>query len=197
MPSRLLGAEDQGMIRKALATLLDLEAAFEVVATVGRGDEVAAAAASSRPDVALLDIEMPGIDGLAAAAVLARQLPACRSLILTTFGRPGYLRRAMDAGASAFVARSAPAEEVLGGIRHAAVAATSFTASGLPAALARRRATQTALALSGREAEVLRLLRDGCRCPRSPGRCSSATRRRRPTWPGCTTSWERPTGHRP
>jgi len=96
---RLLLADDQELIRSALAALLGLESDFEVVATVARGDEVVAAAKACHPDVALLDIEMPGIDGLAAASVLAQEVPECRSLILTTFGRPGYLRRAMEAGA--------------------------------------------------------------------------------------------------
>ena len=102
---RLLLADDQELIRSALAVMLALEEDFEVVATVGRGDEVAAAAKQHHPDVALLDIEMPGIDGLAAAAVLAQEVPECRSLILTTFGRPGYLRRAMESGAYGFVSK--------------------------------------------------------------------------------------------
>jgi len=102
---RLLLADDQELVRTALAALLTLEEDFEVVATVGRGDEVVAAAKAHRPDVALLDIQMPGIDGLAAAAVLAQELPECRSLILTTFGRPGYLRRAMESGARGFVVK--------------------------------------------------------------------------------------------
>src|SRR6185312_3008073 len=87
-PIRLLLADDQALIRSALAALLELEADFEVVAQVGRGDEVVAAARSARPDVALLDIEMPGLDGIAAATALARELPSCRVIILTTFGRP-------------------------------------------------------------------------------------------------------------
>jgi two-component system response regulator DesR len=87
------------------------------VASVGRGDEIAAAARECDPDVALLDIEMPGIDGLAAAAVLAREAPNCRSLILTTFGRPGYLRRAMESGAHGFVVKDAPAEHLADAIR--------------------------------------------------------------------------------
>ena len=86
---RLLLADDQELIRSALAVLLALQDDFEVVASVGRGDEVVAAARAHQPDIALLDIEMPGIDGLAAAGVLAQELPQCRSLILTTFGRPG------------------------------------------------------------------------------------------------------------
>jgi two-component system response regulator DesR len=102
---RLLLADDQEMVRQALGALLDLEDDFEVVASVGRGDEIVAAAREHRPDVALLDIEMPGLDGLAAAAVLAAQVPDCRVVMLTTFGRAGYLRRAMEAGAVGFVVK--------------------------------------------------------------------------------------------
>ena len=117
---RLLLADDQELVRTALAALLGLEEDFEVVVTVGRGDEVVAAAKAHRPDVALLDIQMPGIDGLAAAAVLAQELPECRSLILTTFGRPGYLRRAMESGARGFVVKDAPAEQLSDAIRRVA-----------------------------------------------------------------------------
>jgi two-component system, NarL family, response regulator DesR len=114
---RLLLADDQELIRSALAALLALEPDFEVVASVGRGDEVAAAAREHQPDVALLDIDMPGIDGLAAAGVLAQEVPQCRALILTTFGRPGYLRRAMESGASGFVVKDAPPEQLADAIR--------------------------------------------------------------------------------
>jgi two-component system, NarL family, response regulator DesR len=120
MTIRLLLADDQELIRSALAALLGLEEDFEVVATVGRGDEVVAAAKAHRPDIALLDIEMPGIDGLAAAAVLAQEMPGCRALILTTFGRPGYLRRAMESGAQGFVVKDAPAEQLADAIRRVA-----------------------------------------------------------------------------
>ncbi len=117
---RLLLADDQGLIRSALAALLALEDDFEVVATVGRGDEVVAAAKEHHADVALLDIEMPGIDGLAAASVLAQEVPECRALILTTFGRPGYLRRAMESGAGGFVVKDAPPEQLADAIRRVA-----------------------------------------------------------------------------
>jgi two-component system, NarL family, response regulator DesR len=117
MTVRLLLADDQELVRSALAALLELEDDFEVVATVGRGDEVVPAAKAHHPDVALLDIEMPGIDGLAAAGVLAHEVPECRSLILTTFGRPGYLRRAMESGASGFVVKDVPAEQLANAIR--------------------------------------------------------------------------------
>jgi len=114
---RVLLAEDQAMVREALGTLLSLEDDVEVVAQVGRGDEVVAAALKTTPDVALLDIEMPGQDGLAAAAALARDVPSCRTLIRTTFGRPGYLRRAMDAGVWGFLIKDAPAAELATSIR--------------------------------------------------------------------------------
>jgi two-component system response regulator DesR len=117
MTIRLLLADDQELVRSALRALLDLEEDFEVVASVGRGDEVTQAAKKHRPDVALLDIEMPGLDGLAAAAVLADQLPSCRVVMLTTFGRAGYLRRAMEAGAVGFVVKDAPAEVLAAAIR--------------------------------------------------------------------------------
>ncbi|MFD2472786.1 response regulator [Amycolatopsis silviterrae] len=117
MTIRLLLADDQALVRQALSTLLDLEDDFAVVAQVGRGDEVVAAAREHEPDVALLDIEMPGLDGLAAAAVLAEQVPGCRVVVLTTFGRAGYLRRAMEAGAVGFVVKDAPAEALADAIR--------------------------------------------------------------------------------
>ena len=117
MTIRLLLADDQALVREALCALLALEEDFEVVAAVGRGDEVVAAAREHRPDVALLDIEMPGLDGLAAAAVLAAQVPDCRVVILTTFGRAGYLRRAMEAGAAGFVVKDAPSDVLADAIR--------------------------------------------------------------------------------
>jgi two-component system response regulator DesR len=114
---RVLVAEDQAMVRGALASLLALEDDIEVVAEVERGDRVLDLARTWRVDVALLDIEMPGLDGIAAAAELARELPDTRSLILTTFGRPGYLRRAIESGASGFLLKDAPASELADAIR--------------------------------------------------------------------------------
>jgi two-component system, NarL family, response regulator DesR len=144
---RLLLADDQELIRSALAVMLDLEDDFEVVALVGRGDEVIAAAREHRPDVALLDIEMPGIDGLAAAGVLAQEMPGCRALILTTFGRPGFLRRAMESGAFGFVVKDAPPERLADAIRRVAAGervvdpslAAATLASGVSPLTARER----------------------------------------------------------
>jgi two-component system response regulator DesR len=110
-------AEDQAMVRGALVALLTLEEDVEIVAEAARGDEVVPAALGALPDVALLDIEMPGGDGLAAAALLKEKLPSCRVIILTTFGRAGYLRRAMEAGASGFLLKDAPASELATAIR--------------------------------------------------------------------------------
>jgi two-component system, NarL family, response regulator DesR len=114
---RVMIAEDQAMVRGALAALLTLEGDIEIVAQVARGDEVVAAVQSANPDVALLDIEMPGMDGLDAAAALRNQMPQCRVLILTTFGRPGYLRRAMESGVVGFLLKDAPAAELAAAIR--------------------------------------------------------------------------------
>ena len=114
---RVLLAEDQAMVRGALAALLSLEGDIEIVAEVSRGDEVVRAAVAARPDVALLDVEMPGYDGLAAAALLRRELPSCHVVILTTFGRPGYLRRAMESGAVGFLLKDAPSAQLAAAIR--------------------------------------------------------------------------------
>ncbi|MFJ6868130.1 response regulator [Streptomyces termitum] len=115
--TRVLLAEDQGMMRGALALLLGMEPDIEVVAQVGRGDEIVDRALLARPDVALLDIELPGRSGLDAAAELRDEVPDCRVLILTTFGRPGYLRRAMEAGAAGFLVKDGPVEELAEAIR--------------------------------------------------------------------------------
>jgi two-component system response regulator DesR len=147
---RVLLAEDQGMVRGALASLLGLEPDIEVVAQVARGDEVLAAAQSVDPDVALLDIEMPGATGLEALAQLRGALPGCRILILTTFGRPGYLRRAMEAGASGFLLKDAPAQELASAIRRA-VAGERIVDPGLAAAAL----SEGESPLTAREHEVL------------------------------------------
>jgi two-component system, NarL family, response regulator DesR len=114
---RVLVAEDQALVRGALAALLRLQKDIEVVGEAGRGDEVVAAAVAARPDVVLLDIELPGVDGLTAAAALWEALPASRVVMLTTFGRIGYLRRAIDAGAVGFLLKDAPATELATAIR--------------------------------------------------------------------------------
>jgi two-component system, NarL family, response regulator DesR len=153
---RLLLADDQTLVRSALAALLELEDDFEVVAQVGRGDQVVAAALAARPDVALLDIEMPGVDGLAAAAALNHEMPSCRVIILTTFGRPGYLRRAMESGALGFVVKDAPAEQLADAVRRVAQGERVVD----PALAAATLAGGTS-PLTGRERDVLVAARDG------------------------------------
>jgi two-component system response regulator DesR len=153
---RVLLAEDQGMVRGALATLLGLEEDIEVVAQCSRGDEVVAAAQRSNPDVALLDIEMPGLDGLSAAALLHGALPACTIIILTTFGRPGYLRRAMEAGATGFVVKDGPADQLAVSIRRA-VAGERV----LDTALAAAALSDGSNPLTPRERDVLQAASDG------------------------------------
>jgi two-component system, NarL family, response regulator DesR len=156
MSIRLLLADDQELVRSALAALLELEGDFEVVAQVGRGDKVVAAARDAAADVALLDIEMPGLDGLAAAAALTSEVPACRVIILTTFGRPGYLRRAMEAGALGFVVKDAPAEQLADAVRRVARGERVVDPALAAATLA-----GGASPLTGRERDVLVASRDG------------------------------------
>jgi two-component system response regulator DesR len=119
MTVRVLLAEDQAMVRGALSALLSLEDDIEIVSEASRGDEVLPAALDTLPDVALLDIEMPGGDGLEVAAVLHERLPSCLVVILTTFGRSGYLKRAMESGAVGFLLKDAPASDLAGAIRSA------------------------------------------------------------------------------
>jgi two-component system response regulator DesR len=153
---RLLLADDQALVRGALATLLGLEPDMEVVAEVGRGDELVPAARESGAEVALVDVEMPGLDGLAATAALYTAVPSCRVLILTTFGRPGYLRRAMEAGALGFMVKDAPPEQLADAIRR--------VASGervVDPVLAAESLAGGANPLTGREQDVLAAARGG------------------------------------
>jgi two-component system, NarL family, response regulator DesR len=153
---RVLLAEDQAMVRGALSALLNLEEDIEVVAEVSRGDKVVSAALETSPDVALLDIEMPGGDGLQAAAALRTQVPSCRVLILTTFGRSGYLRRAMESGAVGFLLKDASASELAVAIRRAMAGERIVDPGFALAAL-----SEGNNPLTPREREVLRLSLDG------------------------------------
>lgn len=116
---RVLLADDQDLIRGALAALLELEPDIDVVAQVGRGDEVLAAAREARAEVCLIDIQMPGVDGIEAARQLRDQLPGVRVVMVTTFDRPGYLRRSLEAGAIGFVVKNTPAAELAEIVRRA------------------------------------------------------------------------------
>ncbi|MFE3452210.1 response regulator [Nonomuraea sp. NPDC059194] len=151
---RVLIAEDQGMMRDALALLLGMEDDLEVVAQVADGAAIVTTALETRPDVALLDIELPGRSGLDAAADLHRA--GIVVLILTTFGRPGYLRRAMEAGAAGFLVKDAPVEELAGAIRRA-VAGERIVDPTLAAAALHAGHNP----LTGREREVLSAALDG------------------------------------
>lgn len=153
---RLLLADDQSLVRGALAALLGLEPDLQVVAEVGRGDEVVEAARESRPDVALLDVEMPGLDGIEATEALREAALGTRVLMVTTFGRPGYLRRALRAGASGFVVKDTPAAQLADAVRRVhsglrvvdpALATESLLAGDSP--------------LTARERDVLLAARDG------------------------------------
>jgi two-component system response regulator DesR len=153
---RVLLADDQALVRGALAAMLNIEADIEVVAEVGSGDEVVPAAKQSQPDVALLDVQMPGKDGLTAAAELRASIPGCKVVVCTTFGRPGYLARAMAAGAVGFVVKDAPPEQLVDAVRR--------VHSGLRVvdpALAAESLARGASPLTDRERDVLYAARDG------------------------------------
>ncbi|MBO2457977.1 MULTISPECIES: response regulator transcription factor [Actinomadura] len=157
---KLLLADDHHIVRSALAALLSLEPDLTVVAEVDRGDEVLAAARTARPDVAVLDVDMPGMDGLAAAAALREELPGVATLILTGHGKPGHLRRALAANVRGFLLKTAPPDELAAGIRKVAagervldpkLALTAWDLADNP--------------LTPRETDVLRLAAEGAEAP--------------------------------
>ncbi|GAA2160903.1 response regulator transcription factor [Actinomadura napierensis] len=156
----VLLADDHHVVRSALASLLSLEPDLTVVAEVDRGDAVLAAARSARPDVAVLDVDMPGMDGLAAAAALRDALPDVATLILTGHGKPGHLRRALAANVRGFLLKTAPPDELAAGIRKVAagervldpkLALTAWDLADNP--------------LTPRETDVLRLAAEGAEAP--------------------------------
>jgi len=153
---RLLLADDQALVRGALAALLDLERDLQVVAEVGRGDEVAAAAVEHEVDVALLDVEMPGIDGIAATEAVKAIRPSTRVLIVTTFGRPGFVRRALRAGADGFVVKDTPARQLADAVRRVHQGLRVVDSD-----LATDSMLMGESPLTDRETEVLRAARDG------------------------------------
>lgn len=153
---RVLLADDQALVRGALAALLDLEPDLHVVAQVGSGEAAVAACGASHPDVALLDVEMPGMDGIITTAEVKRLHPGVRVLIVTTFGRPGYLRRALRAGADGFVVKDTPASQLADAVRrvHAGFRVVDPI-------LAADSAVSGESPLTGRETDVLRIALDG------------------------------------
>ena len=148
---RILIAEDMRILRETLVAVLSLEADIEVVAEVPTGAGIVPAAVEYRPDLAVLDIDMPGMDGLTAADQLHERLPECRVVILTVLGRPGHLRRALAAHVSGFLVKDAPADELITAVRRVAAGERVFDTQLTVAAL-----EQGGNPLSPREAEVLR-----------------------------------------
>jgi two-component system response regulator DesR len=162
---RVLIAEDQAMIRGALAALLAAEPDIEVVAQVDRGDKVVPAALESLPDVALVDIEMPGEDGIMATGALKRRLPSCRVLILTVFGRPGYMRRALENGAVGFMLKDAPPDQLAVAVRSVAAGEKVFDPK-----LALTALSEGVSPLTPREQDVLVLSANGASVEHVAGR---------------------------
>ncbi|KRC57722.1 MULTISPECIES: response regulator transcription factor [unclassified Nocardioides] len=153
---RLVLADDQALVRGALSALLGLEPDLDVVAEVGTGEDAVTVARDERPDVVLMDVEMPGMDGIEACAAVRSASPDTRVLVVTTFGRPGYLRRALQAGASGFVVKDTPASQLADAVRRVhqglrvvdpGLATDSLVSGESP--------------LTGRETDVLRAARDG------------------------------------
>ncbi|GAA2362904.1 response regulator transcription factor [Nonomuraea africana] len=153
---RVLIAEDVRILRETLAAVLGLEDDLEVVAAVERGDQIVPAALECRPDVAVLDIELPELDGLSAAAQLTERLPECRVVVLTGFARPGYLRRAMASGVSGFLLKHSPPGDLIQAIRK--VIAGEQVVDPQLAMAALRKADNP---LAAREVDVLRLAATG------------------------------------
>ncbi|OZM77791.1 DNA-binding response regulator [Pseudonocardia sp. MH-G8] len=148
---RVLIAEDMHLIRGALVALLTLEEDMEVVAQLERGDQILDAALRTRPDVAVLDIDLPGLDGLGAAELLAQHLPDCRTLVLTGLSQPGYLLRALKVHVRGFIVKDAPADALADGVRKVASGARVIDPDLIAAALA------TGVSpLTPRETDVLR-----------------------------------------
>jgi DNA-binding NarL/FixJ family response regulator len=165
MAIRLTIVDAHTLIRYGLRELLSHHPDIEIVAECAAAAEAAPVIAAARPDVVTMDSTLPDGDGLRLARELRAGYPRLGIVILTAQSDDAMLLRAVESGASAFVAKTAPLDELLAAIRHAAAAATSFSASGLAAALTRRREASDRLSLSQREAEVLRLLRDGMSIP--------------------------------
>ncbi|MGH3680789.1 MAG: response regulator transcription factor [Natronosporangium sp.] len=153
---RVLIAEDLHMIRGALVALLSLEDDLEVVAELDRGDEIVAAALRTRPDVAVLDIDLPGLDGLTAAEQLYERLPECRTLVLTGFGQPGHLLRALTVHVRGFIVKDAPAGTLADGVRRVAAGERVIDPDLIAAAL-----ETGASPLTIRETDVLRAAGSG------------------------------------
>jgi two-component system, NarL family, response regulator DesR len=153
---RVLIAEDMHLIRGALVALLSLEDDMEVVAELDRGDQIVPTALETRPDVAVLDIDLPGLDGLTAAERLHQRLPECRTLVLTGLGQPGNLLRALKVHVRGFIVKDAPAETLADGVRRVARGERVIDPELVAAAL-----ETGSTPLTPREADVLRAAASG------------------------------------
>lgn len=162
---KVMIAEDVHMVRGALVALLRLESDIEVVAEVAGGNEIMPAARATRPDVAVIDIDLPGKDGLTAATELHEQLPETRTLILTSLGRPGTLRRALAAKVGGFLLKDAPPDKLASAIREVAVGRRVVDSE-----LALAAWDSADCPLTGREIEVLRMAADGANAVDIAGR---------------------------
>jgi DNA-binding NarL/FixJ family response regulator len=165
MAIRVVVVDGHTLTRFGLTTLAAASPDIQVVAEARTAAEALNVIAAAAPDVVTVAVSLPDADGLKLARDLRDRYPALGIVVLTAHGEDDVLFRALETGASAFVGKSAPVEEILCAIRHAAVAASSFTAAGLALAMARRQSTATRLALSPREREVLALLREGVSIP--------------------------------
>ncbi|MFF5209208.1 DNA-binding response regulator [Streptosporangium sp. NPDC000396] len=153
---RVLVAEDMRILREALVGLLELEDGIEVVAELGSGDDIVRAALEHRPQVAIIDIELPGLDGLSAAAQLRDLLPGCRVLVLTGVGRPGNLRRAVNAGVAGFMLKDSRPQDLIAAVRTIAAGGRVIDPHLAYAAL-----DVAESPLTDRELDVLRLTASG------------------------------------
>ncbi|HZM81103.1 MAG TPA: response regulator transcription factor [Candidatus Limnocylindrales bacterium] len=170
MTIRVMLAEDMHMVRGALVALLELEADIDVVAEVASGDDILPTALKNTPDVAVIDIDLPGIDGLTAASALHEQLPTCRTLILTSLGRPGTLRRALSARVGGFILKDAPSRDLADAIRRVAAGHRVVDSN-----LALAAWDSAECPLTAREIDVLRLAADGAEAPEIAARLFLST----------------------
>ena len=170
MTIRVLLAEDMHMVRGALVALLELEADIEVVAEVASGDDILPTAQKVNPDVAVIDIDLPGIDGLTAAGHIHEALPGCRTLILTSLGRPGTLRRALSARVGGFILKDAPSRDLADAIRRVAAGHRVVDSN-----LALAAWDSAECPLTAREVDVLRLAADGAEAPEIAARLFLST----------------------
>ena len=202
MTLRVLVADDESMVRAGFRMLLSREPDLEVVGEAADGLMAVALAQRLRPSIVLMDIRMPELDGLEATRRILAADRAARVLVLTTFGLDEYVYEALRAGASGFVLKDDPPEQLIAAIRVVA-AGEALLSSGVTrrvisrfASTPHRTPPREVAELTERELAVFRLIAQGCRTPRSALSCTSARRRSRPTSPTCCRTWTCATGCR-